>query len=164
LCRPVFLCFFYCCSTTYEPAQKFPQLIFLKELSFRTSDAKHAARVVQEIKVLRSTVLQRDKERAERATLVKQEKLVRGKVRLVSNQDGEYSSLAPGIQIAAAQHRAAVGQGVSRTRHNGHAGGARARQGEVQLEVQSIVCIYHVWIADWCLAALIKQRSWFAAR
>jgi nucleosome binding factor SPN SPT16 subunit len=68
-------------SSTYEPAQKFPQLIFLKELSFRTADAKHAARVVQEIKVLRSTVLQRDKERAERATLVKQEKLVRGKVR-----------------------------------------------------------------------------------
>jgi hypothetical protein len=36
-----------CCSTTYEPAQKFPNLIFLKELSFRTSDTKHAARVVQ---------------------------------------------------------------------------------------------------------------------
>ena len=36
---------------------------------------------LQEIKVLRSTVLQRDKERAERATLVAQEKLVRGKVR-----------------------------------------------------------------------------------
>jgi nucleosome binding factor SPN SPT16 subunit len=36
--------------------------------------------VLQEIKVLRSTVLQRDKERAERATLVAQEKLVRGKV------------------------------------------------------------------------------------
>jgi hypothetical protein len=35
------------CSTTYEPAQKFPNLIFLKELSFRTSDTKHAARVVQ---------------------------------------------------------------------------------------------------------------------
>lgn len=34
-------------STTYEPAQKFPNLIFLKELSFRTSDTKHAARVVQ---------------------------------------------------------------------------------------------------------------------
>jgi nucleosome binding factor SPN SPT16 subunit len=74
---------FFCCSTTYEPAQKFPQLIFLKELSFRTSDAKHAARLVQEIKVLRSTVLQRDKELAERATLVKQEKLVRGKVRVM---------------------------------------------------------------------------------
>lgn len=40
---------------------------------------------LQEIKVLRSTVLQRDKERAERATLVAQEKLVRGKVR---GQDG----------------------------------------------------------------------------
>lgn len=39
-----------------------------------------AAGFVQEIKVLRSTVLQRDKERAERATLVAQEKLVRGKV------------------------------------------------------------------------------------
>jgi hypothetical protein len=33
--------------TTYEPAQKFPNLIFLKELSFRTSDTKHASRVVQ---------------------------------------------------------------------------------------------------------------------
>lgn len=31
--------------------------------------------------MLRSTVLQRDKERAERATLVAQEKLIRGKVR-----------------------------------------------------------------------------------
>lgn len=70
------------CSTTYEPAQKFPSLVFLKELSFRTSDAKHAQRVVQEIKVLRSTTLQRDKERAERATLVAQEKLIRGKVGL----------------------------------------------------------------------------------
>lgn len=73
---------FWCviCSTTYEPAQKFPSLVFLKELSFRTSDAKHAQRVVQEIKLLRSTTLQRDKERAERATLVAQEKLIRGKV------------------------------------------------------------------------------------
>lgn len=34
--------------------------------------------------MLRSTVLQRDKERAERATLVAQEKLVRGKVRQAS--------------------------------------------------------------------------------
>jgi hypothetical protein len=37
---------------------------------------------VQEIKLLRSTVLSRDKERAERATLVVQEKLIRGKVPL----------------------------------------------------------------------------------
>jgi hypothetical protein len=35
-----------CCRTSFEPAQKFPQLAFLKELSFRTGDAKHAQRVV----------------------------------------------------------------------------------------------------------------------
>ncbi|KAI8465881.1 MAG: global transcription factor [Monoraphidium minutum] len=63
----------------YEPAQRFPQLVFLKDLTFRTSDVRHATKVVQEIKLLRSTVLSRDKERAERATLVVQEKLIRGK-------------------------------------------------------------------------------------
>lgn len=63
----------------YEPAQRFPHLVFLKDLTFRTSDVKHANKVVQEIKVLRSSVLSRDKERAERATLVVQEKLIRGK-------------------------------------------------------------------------------------
>ena len=36
--------------------------------------------VVQEIKVLRGSVLQRERESAERATLVRQEKLVRAKV------------------------------------------------------------------------------------
>lgn len=36
--------------------------------------------VVQEIKSLRSAVQQREKERAERATLVQQERLVRSKV------------------------------------------------------------------------------------
>ncbi len=40
---------------------------------------KHASKVVTDIKVLRSAVMQRDKERAERATLVQQEKLQRGK-------------------------------------------------------------------------------------
>jgi hypothetical protein len=64
----------------YEPAERFPDLIFLKDLSFRTMDLKHATRVVQEMKVLRSSVMQRDKERAERATLVQQEKLIIGKV------------------------------------------------------------------------------------
>lgn len=44
----------------------------------RSADLKHATKVVQEIKLLRSTVAQRDKERAERATLVAQEKLVQG--------------------------------------------------------------------------------------
>lgn len=42
---------------------------------------RHAAKVVQEIKSLRSQVQQREKERAERATLVQQEKLVKSKVR-----------------------------------------------------------------------------------
>lgn len=40
---------------------------------------RHAAKVVQDIKLLKSQVQQRDKERAERATLVAQEKLARGK-------------------------------------------------------------------------------------
>jgi hypothetical protein len=44
--------------------------------------ASARSQVVQEIKLLRSTVLSRDKERAERATLVVQEKLIRGKVPL----------------------------------------------------------------------------------
>ena len=67
-------------SGAYEPCAKHPQAAILKELSFRSSDIPHAAKVVQEIKALRSAVMQRDKERAERATLVQQEKLVRGKV------------------------------------------------------------------------------------
>ena len=66
---------------SYEPGQKHPRSIFLKELSFRSADVRHAAKVVQEIKALRSAVQQREKEKAERATLVQQEKLVRGKVR-----------------------------------------------------------------------------------
>lgn len=66
---------------SYEPGLKHPRSIFLKELSFRSADVRHAAKVVQEIKALRSAVQQREKEKAERATLVQQEKLVRGKVR-----------------------------------------------------------------------------------
>ncbi len=46
----------------------------------------HRARVqvVQEIKSLRSNVSQREKEKAERATLVQQERLVKAKVRRAS--------------------------------------------------------------------------------
>lgn len=65
---------------SWEPSIKFPQSAFVKELSFRTADTRHAAKIVQEIKSLRSQVQQRDKESAERATLVQQEKLVKGKV------------------------------------------------------------------------------------
>lgn len=65
---------------SYEPGLKYPNLAVLKEISFRTGDVRHAARVVQEIKSMRSQVQQREKEKAERATLVQQEKLIRGKV------------------------------------------------------------------------------------
>lgn len=50
-------------------------------MSFRTANAAHATSIVRDIKTLRSLIQQRDKEKAERATLVKQEKLVIGKVR-----------------------------------------------------------------------------------
>lgn len=42
--------------------------------------------MVQEIKVLRSSVSQREKERAERATLVQQERLIKAKVHSLSIQ------------------------------------------------------------------------------
>lgn len=66
-------------SGAYEPALKFPASAFVKDLSFKVADPRRAARAVQEIKLLRSSVAQRDKERAERATLVAQEKLIPGK-------------------------------------------------------------------------------------
>jgi len=31
---------------SYEPSAKFPQMVFLKELSYRTSDNRHAAKVI----------------------------------------------------------------------------------------------------------------------
>ncbi|CAK0786832.1 hypothetical protein CVIRNUC_010046 [Coccomyxa viridis] len=71
----------------YEPGAKFPHLVFLKELSYRTSDNRHAAKVVQEIKVMRSGVTAREKERAERATLVQQEKLSKAKGRVYALND-----------------------------------------------------------------------------
>lgn len=40
---------------------------------------RHATKIVQEIKLLRSSIQQRDKEKAERASLVSQEKLIQGK-------------------------------------------------------------------------------------
>ncbi|CAI9101356.1 OLC1v1038659C1 [Oldenlandia corymbosa var. corymbosa] len=50
--------------------------IFLKELSFRSKDPRHISEVVQQIKALRKSVVARESERAERATLVTQEKLI----------------------------------------------------------------------------------------
>nr|XP_043628802.1 FACT complex subunit SPT16-like [Erigeron canadensis]XP_043628810.1 FACT complex subunit SPT16-like [Erigeron canadensis] len=50
--------------------------IFLKEASFRSSDPRHISEVVQQIKTLRKNFNSRESERAERASLVTQEKLV----------------------------------------------------------------------------------------
>ncbi|XP_052192943.1 FACT complex subunit SPT16-like [Diospyros lotus] len=50
--------------------------IYLKEVSFRSKDPRHISEVVQLIKTLRRNVVARESERAERATLVTQEKLV----------------------------------------------------------------------------------------
>ncbi|CAI7763298.1 unnamed protein product [Closterium sp. NIES-54] len=57
------------------PMQKFPDSIFIKELSFKSTDSRHANQVVQLIKTMSKHVRQRESERAERATLVTQEKL-----------------------------------------------------------------------------------------
>lgn len=66
----------------WQPGAVFPKLPCVKEMSFRTSNANHATSIVRDIKTLRSLVLQRDREKAERATLVKQEKLNLAKNRM----------------------------------------------------------------------------------
>ncbi|KAA8536705.1 hypothetical protein F0562_029183 [Nyssa sinensis] len=55
---------------------KYQGLIYLKEVSFRSKDPRHISEVVQLIKTLRRNVAARESERAERATLVTQEKLI----------------------------------------------------------------------------------------
>lgn len=60
---------------------KFPDSIYLKEVSFRSSDVRHSNQVVQLIKTMARQVKQRESERAERATLVTQERLVLAKGR-----------------------------------------------------------------------------------
>ncbi|KAL5993697.1 FACT complex subunit spt16 [Asimina triloba] len=54
---------------------KYQGSIYLKEVSFRSKDPRHISEVVQLIKTLRRQVTSRESERAERATLVTQEKL-----------------------------------------------------------------------------------------
>ena len=66
----------------WEPGSLYPNLACVKELSFRTANASHATSIVRDIKTLRSLILQRDKEKAERATLVRQEKLILAKNRV----------------------------------------------------------------------------------
>lgn len=59
----------------YTPAVKYPDSVFLREVSYRSSDARHSNQVVQLLKTMRRQVAQRENERAERATLVTQERL-----------------------------------------------------------------------------------------
>ncbi|KAJ0964079.1 hypothetical protein J5N97_029201 [Dioscorea zingiberensis] len=54
---------------------KYQGAIYLKEITFRSKDPRHSSEVVQQIKTLRRQVTSRESERAERATLVTQEKL-----------------------------------------------------------------------------------------
>ncbi|XP_029116735.1 FACT complex subunit SPT16 [Elaeis guineensis] len=54
---------------------KFQGAIYLKEITFRSKDLRHSSEAVQLIKILRRQVASRESERAERATLVTQEKL-----------------------------------------------------------------------------------------
>ncbi|KAL9685037.1 hypothetical protein QQ045_022483 [Rhodiola kirilowii] len=55
---------------------KFQNNIYLKEVSMRSKDPRHSNEVVQLIKTLRRQVMSRESEKAERATLVSQEKLI----------------------------------------------------------------------------------------
>ncbi|CAL9232355.1 unnamed protein product [Arabidopsis halleri] len=49
--------------------------IYLKEVSFRTKDSKHSSQVVQSFKTLKRKIMSLESERAERTSLVTQEKL-----------------------------------------------------------------------------------------
>ncbi|GMH10409.1 hypothetical protein Nepgr_012250 [Nepenthes gracilis] len=61
----------------YDPnTLKHQGSIFVKEVSFRSKDSRHINEVVAQIKTLRRLVATRESERAERATLVSQEKLI----------------------------------------------------------------------------------------
>lgn len=62
-------------AATWAPALANPDCTFIRELSFRSSDARHAEEVTMGIKTLVKQVKQRESERRERSQLVVQEKL-----------------------------------------------------------------------------------------
>ncbi|KAH7421678.1 hypothetical protein KP509_13G070600 [Ceratopteris richardii] len=74
-------------SPTDLASQKFADAVYLKEVSFRSSDVRHTNQVVQLIKTLRRQVVLRESEKAERATLVTQEKLQLMKARPIRLSD-----------------------------------------------------------------------------
>eukprot|EP00854_Cymbomonas_tetramitiformis_P003190 gene3190-4036_t len=68
-------------TATYGPGLKFMNATFFQEICYRTTDARHAETVVTDIKTIKRVTVQKENERAERATLVRQEplQLSRGK-------------------------------------------------------------------------------------
>jgi len=59
----------------YEPAVKFPNSTFIKEISFRSKDGRNINHVVKVIKDVRKRLKQLEREKQQRSTLVQQEKL-----------------------------------------------------------------------------------------
>ncbi|XP_057872984.2 FACT complex subunit SPT16 isoform X2 [Cryptomeria japonica] len=66
---------------------KFQGYVYLKELSFRSKDTRHVNQVVQLIKNLRHKVVPRESEKAERATLITQEKMPISKTKSIILSD-----------------------------------------------------------------------------
>eukprot|EP01018_Ginkgo_biloba_P030029 Gb_09795 [translate_table: standard] len=69
------------------PTLKFPSCIYVKEISFRSKDSRHINQLVQMIKTLRRHVATRESEKAERATLVTQERLQLSKTKPIRLAD-----------------------------------------------------------------------------
>ena len=71
----------------YAPGAANPDATFLREVTFRSADGRHASNIVSEIKTLRAAAKQRASEAAERATLVRQDKLqlAKGRVHRLSD-------------------------------------------------------------------------------
>ncbi|GBG67251.1 hypothetical protein CBR_g88540 [Chara braunii] len=83
-------------AAAYAPAQKYPDAIFLREVSFRSNDVRHSAHVVQLLKTTKRMMAQRETEKADRATLVTQEKLMLAKGRPITLPDLSIRPSFPG--------------------------------------------------------------------
>eukprot|EP00004_Rigifila_ramosa_P015668 TRINITY_DN364_c2_g1_i2.p1 TRINITY_DN364_c2_g1~~TRINITY_DN364_c2_g1_i2.p1 ORF type:complete len:1023 (-),score=283.22 TRINITY_DN364_c2_g1_i2:20-2818(-) len=62
--------------TTYNPATKFPNSVFIRELSFRSHSHENLLNVVRGIKELRKIITQRESEQREKADIVAQDALI----------------------------------------------------------------------------------------
>jgi len=74
-------------NANYMPTTKFPSSIYVKEISFRSKDSRHVNQVVQMIKSHKRSVALKESEKAERATLVTQEKLQLSKTKPIRLTD-----------------------------------------------------------------------------